>query len=391
MTERSRPMKVLVIDNYDSFTYNLVQYLGELGAEVEVVRNDRATVDELLDAAATSAASSRRARARPNEAGISLEAVRRLPEAGIPTLGVCLGHQAIAQAFGGAVVRTRRCTARRRRIEHDGRTIFARARRAAHGRALPLAGRRRRAARLPGGAARGGGVVMGVRHRELPVEGVQFHPESVLTEQGQELLAQLPRRPASDVRSRRPVDAQSDPHAARSTRSPRADGPERGARPRRCSPRSWAARSRETQIAGFLIALRTKGETVEELAGLARTMRELAAHVPVDARRPARHRRHRRRAQHFNVSTTAALVAAGAGCAVAKHGNRSATSRSGSADVLEALGARIDLAPAAVARCIEEVGFGFMFAPAHHQATRFVVPGAPRAGGAHDLQLPRAR
>lgn len=130
----------------------------------------------------------------------------------------------------------------------------------------------------------------------------------------------------------------------------------------------------ETQIAGFLIALRTKGETVQELAGLAATMRGLAAHVLterhdlLDTAGTGGGRR------TFNVSTTAALVAAGAGCAVAKHGNRSATSSSGSADLLEALGARIDLVPEAVARCIEEAGFGFMFAPAHHQATRFVVP-----------------
>jgi anthranilate phosphoribosyltransferase len=130
----------------------------------------------------------------------------------------------------------------------------------------------------------------------------------------------------------------------------------------------------DVEIAGFLIALRTKGETVDELAGLARTMRALAAPVRTGREdlldtagtgggRPT-----------FNVSTTAALIAAGAGCAVAKHGNRSATGLSGSADVLEALGARIDLAPDAVAACIDEVGFGFMFAPAHHQATRFVVP-----------------
>jgi anthranilate phosphoribosyltransferase len=130
----------------------------------------------------------------------------------------------------------------------------------------------------------------------------------------------------------------------------------------------------ESQIAAFLIALRTKGETVAEIAGLASTMRALA--TPVATRRGdlldtagtggGRHT--------FNVSTTAALVAAGAGCAVAKHGNRSATRASGSADVLEALGVRIDLTPADVAACIDEVGFGFMFAPLHHAATRFVIP-----------------
>jgi anthranilate phosphoribosyltransferase len=130
----------------------------------------------------------------------------------------------------------------------------------------------------------------------------------------------------------------------------------------------------EVQIAGFLIALRTKGETIDELAGLARTMRRLAAHVTVerddlvDTAGTGGGRR------TFNVSTTAALIAAGAGCTVAKHGNRSATGLSGSADLLEALGARIDLGPMAVARCIEEVGFGFMFAPTHHQATRYVMP-----------------
>src|SRR6185312_802160 len=130
----------------------------------------------------------------------------------------------------------------------------------------------------------------------------------------------------------------------------------------------------EVQIAGFLIALRAKGETESELAGLARTMRALAARVEcgrddlldtagTGGGRPT-----------FNVSTTAALIAAGAGCAVAKHGNRSATGLSGSADVLEALGVRIDLGPEEVARCIRDAGFGFMFAPAHHGATRHVIP-----------------
>jgi anthranilate phosphoribosyltransferase len=129
----------------------------------------------------------------------------------------------------------------------------------------------------------------------------------------------------------------------------------------------------EAETAAFLIALRTKGETVAEIAGLARTMRELAAPVDVEGDlvdtagtgggRPT-----------FNVSTTAAFIAAGAGCRVAKHGGRSNTSQCGSADVLEALGASIELEPAAVADCIESVGFGFMFAPRHHQAMKYVVP-----------------
>jgi anthranilate phosphoribosyltransferase len=132
-------------------------------------------------------------------------------------------------------------------------------------------------------------------------------------------------------------------------------------------------RSSEAETAGFLIALRTKGETVGEIAGLATAMRELALRVEageglVDTAGTGGGR------PTFNVSTTAAFVAAGAGCRVAKHGNRSATSQCGSADVLEALGARLDLEPGEVADCIEAVGFGFMYAPKHHVAMRYVVP-----------------
>src|SRR5437763_6626536 len=130
----------------------------------------------------------------------------------------------------------------------------------------------------------------------------------------------------------------------------------------------------EIQSAGFLIALRTKGETVDEVAGLAKTMRELALRVDVGADNLVDTAGTGGGAPSFNVSTTAALLAAAAGATVAKHGNRSATGRCGSADVLEALGARIDLEPAAISECISDVGFGFMFAPVHHQAMRNVVP-----------------
>ena len=130
----------------------------------------------------------------------------------------------------------------------------------------------------------------------------------------------------------------------------------------------------DAQTGAFLIALRAKGETVDELVGLARTMRNLALRVEVPGDELLDTAGTGGGTPTFNVSTTAALVAAGAGCRVAKHGNRSATSLSGSADLLEALGARIDLEPEAVADCIEDVGFGFMFAPRHHAATKHVVP-----------------
>ena len=181
-------MRVLVLDNYDSFTYNLVQYLGELGAEIETVRNDRASVDQLLAGGYERCVVSP-GPCTPNEAGISLEAVRRLPEAGVPTLGVCLGHQALAQAFGGTVRVHEPVHGKATTIEHDGRTIFK-------GLSPSLTVGRYHSLivqdELPGclqESARGGGVLMGLRHRELPIEGVQFHPESILTEGGHRMLA----------------------------------------------------------------------------------------------------------------------------------------------------------------------------------------------------------
>ena len=179
--------RILVIDNYDSFTYNLVQYLGELGAEVEAVRNDAASVDDLLgrtwDRVVVSPGP-----CTPNEAGISIEAMRRFPEAGVPTLGVCLGHQSLAQAFGGKVVRHLPVHGKTTEIEHDGSGLFA-------GLPSPLTVGRYHSLvvdpELPAvlePTAWGGGVLMAMRHRELPALGVQFHPESVLTPDGKRLL-----------------------------------------------------------------------------------------------------------------------------------------------------------------------------------------------------------
>ncbi len=181
-------MKVLIVDNYDSFTYNLVQYLGELGAELDVVRNDKASVDELLGRGADRLVVSP-GPCTPAEAGISVEAIRRFAEAGTPVLGVCLGHQSLVEAFGGRTVQGEPVHGKEAEIEHDGRHVYA-------GLPSPLvAGRYHSLVAdpdLPDAlelSASLGDVVMGARHRELPAEGVQFHPESVLTPHGKHLLA----------------------------------------------------------------------------------------------------------------------------------------------------------------------------------------------------------
>jgi anthranilate synthase/aminodeoxychorismate synthase-like glutamine amidotransferase len=180
--------KVLVIDNYDSFTYNLVQYLGELGAEMEVVRNDKATVAELLARGADRLVVSP-GPCTPAEAGISGAAIRAFAEAGTPVLGVCLGHQAMVEVFGGKVVQGEPVHGKEAEVEHDGKAIYA-------GLPTPMVAGRYHSLiadpDLPAElelTASLDGIVMGARHRELPAEGVQFHPESVLTPQGKSLLA----------------------------------------------------------------------------------------------------------------------------------------------------------------------------------------------------------
>jgi anthranilate synthase/aminodeoxychorismate synthase-like glutamine amidotransferase len=180
-------MSTLIVDNYDSFTYNLVQYLGELGAEIDVVRNDEETVDQLLARAPERVIVSP-GPCTPNEAGVSTDAIRAFAEAGTPVLGVCLGHQAMAVAFGGGFMLGEPVHGKTAAVEHDGRTIF-------RDLESPLVAGRYHSIvvdpALPDCLERSawfGDTVMAIRHRELPAEGVQFHPESVLTGDGKQLL-----------------------------------------------------------------------------------------------------------------------------------------------------------------------------------------------------------
>ncbi len=180
---------LLLIDNYDSFTYNLYQYLGELGAETKVVRNDELTVAEALALRPSSVVISP-GPGNPDEAGISLDLIRALPPE-VPLLGVCLGHQALGQAYGGRIVRAPRIMhGKTSAIHHDGRGVFA-------GLPQPFTATRYHSLViaedsvpdcLEVSARTGDGVIMAARHRSLPQEGVQFHPESILTSAGKDLL-----------------------------------------------------------------------------------------------------------------------------------------------------------------------------------------------------------
>ena len=182
---------LLVIDNYDSFTYNLVQYLGELGAEVEVRRNNQVTVDEIEQSLRPERIVISPGPATPDEAGITLNVIERLAGK-IPLLGVCLGHQAIGQAFGGKVIRAPELMhGKASEVRHDGKTIFAGLNdhfKAGRYHSL-IVEKQSLPSCLEISAFTSDDIIMGLRHRELKVEGVQFHPESILTPEGKQLLA----------------------------------------------------------------------------------------------------------------------------------------------------------------------------------------------------------
>jgi anthranilate synthase component 2 len=183
-------MRLLMIDNYDSFTYNLVQYLGELGSEVDVVRNDETAVDDLLGRGAQGLVISP-GPGEPSQAGVSVESITAFAGRGIPVLGVCLGHQSIGAAFGARIVRARSIMhGKVSEVEHDGRGLF-------EGVANRFEATRYHSlvideSSLPDcleiSARTDDGEIMGVRHREQAIEGVQFHPESIMTVEGKRLL-----------------------------------------------------------------------------------------------------------------------------------------------------------------------------------------------------------
>lgn len=343
-----------MIDNYDSFTYNLVQALRSFGKEVRVVKNDEIDVAGIA-ALRPEAIVFSPGPGNPDAAGVTLAAVKAFAGR-MPMLGVCLGHQAVAQAFGAKIVPAK-CLmhGKTSRIRHDGRGLFA---------GLPqgmevmryhsLAVDRNT---LPDcfevSAETEDGEVMGLRHKTLPIESLQYHPESIGTPEGLEQLRNFV-------------------NAGRRVKLPSGDSQVTNAR--RVMASLMRGEMTESEIAAMLTEYNSRGVTPEILVGSVIAMREAGVKVDlggidaVDVVGTGGDGHHT-----FNISTAAAFIAAGAGVAVAKHGNVAATSKCGSADVLKALGYDLALPPDEVARCVREVGVGFLFAKELHPAMRYAA------------------
>lgn len=362
---------IVIIDNYDSFTYNIVQHLGELGAETCVFRNDRTTPEAIEALHPSHIVISPGPGTPERDAGIANDVIRRF-HGRVPILGVCLGHQCIAHVFGAQVGRAERLMhGKTSRILHQGGTLF-------QGIPSPFEATRYHSlivheplpevlevmARTPEGE------IMAIRHREAPTWGVQFHPESILTPYGKRLLGNFIALGMAPVTTS-PGEEMTLPLAIERALQREHLSAEEA---EQVMMRIMSGEATPAQIGAYLAALRAKGETVAEIVGFARAMRRQATAV-----RPSRHPlvdtcgTGGDGAHTFNLSTAAGLVVAGAGVAVAKHGNRSVSSRCGSADVLQALGVRLDLSPEQIAQCIDEVGFGFLFAPALHPAMKHAI------------------
>ncbi len=372
---------ILVIDNYDSFTYNLVQYLGELGYTIKVRRNDAITLDEIATMKPDHIVISP-GPGTPDDAGISLELIKRFHQE-IPILGVCLGHQAIGQAFGGRIVRAKQLMhGKVSSIEHNGRGIF-------HKLPSPFTATRYHSLLVDEpmpdcldvtARPKNGGEVMALRHKEYPVVGVQFHPESILTEYGHAMLRNFLQGVDSQAEVQPPPPTSKEaiilmPIKTAVSKLMRGEAltlEEAEA----VMSQIMEGDATPAQIGAYLVALRMKGETVAEITGSARAMRHAAVAVHpltpptelVDTCGTGGDG-----SGTFNISTTAAFVVAGTGQKVAKHGNRAASSKSGSADVLVALGVNLDIPPQAVAEAIDEVGIGFLFAVKHHPAMKHAI------------------
>lgn len=368
---------ILLIDNYDSFTYNLYQQIGSIYPDIKVVRNDMITLDE-IEKLAPEALVISPGPGYPNEAGISVDAIRRFAGK-IPILGVCLGHQSIAEAFGGKIVRALE-------PKHGKASMITVNNSTPLFKGMPEKIKAARyhsliveKASLPECleviAEDEDGQIMALRHKELAVYGVQFHPESVLTDLGKSMISNFLSEIAGISGFEKVAVPLPDSERKALMKYIRIVSEEKDLTPAEAEDAMdiiMSGGATDAQIAGFLAFLRAKGETTDEITGFARIMRKKASIVPTSKSAVDIVGTGGDLAGSFNISTTSSFVIAGTGLNVAKHGNRSVSSKSGAADVLESLGVKISLSPAQASACIQNVGISFLFAQSFHSSMRFV-------------------
>ncbi len=375
---------ILLIDNYDSFTYNLYQAIGVLNNDIKVVRNDEITIEE-IEKLHPQAIVVSPGPCYPKDAGISVETIRHF-SGKIPIFGVCLGHQSIAEAFGGHIVHAaEQMHGKQTTIEIDNtQPIFKGLKNkidAARYHSLIV-----EKESLPDCLEIIGtddrGQIMALKHREHQTYGVQFHPESILTEYGSVIIADFLRIAGIDIAA---TEITVVPDSERTELKPYIAKVVDGQHLTRDEARNaidiiMGDRATNAQTAALLTAMRMNVETIDEITGCAEGMRDKMAKVPHNSEVLEIVGTGGDLAQSFNISTTSSFVVSACGQAVAKHGNRSVSSRSGAADVLEALGVKIASTPEKAAACIDEVGVSFLFAQSYHKAMRFVGPVRAQSG-----------
>jgi len=368
---------ILLIDNYDSFTYNLYQQIGAIYHDIKVCRNDMISL-EAIERLSPEAIVISPGPGYPGDAGISVEAIKHFAGK-IPILGVCLGHQAIAEAFGGEIVRAQKPM-------HGKSSVISINSKAPLFKGMPekiKVGRYHsltiEKSSLPDDleiiAEDENGQIMAVRHKEYPICGVQFHPESILTELGSSIISNF----LSEIAKLNGFERVSVPlpdserKALMKYIKTVSEGTDLSLEEAEDAMNIiMSGEATDAQIAGFLALLRIKGETAEEITGFAKIMRQKASIVPTSKAAVDIVGTGGDLAGSFNISTTASFVIAGTGLNVAKHGNRSVSSKSGAADVLESLGVKIALSPVQASACIQNVGISFLFAQSFHSSMRFV-------------------
>ena len=360
---------LVLIDNYDSFTYNLVQYFGELGADIRVFRNDQVSMYQLVALNPSHLVISPGPGEPIKDDGISSEAIRHFTGK-IPVLGVCLGHQSLGAVFGGKVDRAQRLMhGKTSKVTHNGQGIFKDI-------PSPFEAMRYHSLvvydpipdELEVTAITPEEEIMGLKHRQHPTYGVQFHPESILTEHGKQILKNFldlsPAPPKGEQAMLKPFIAKAINRTDLSAEEAE-----------QAMNIIMTGQATPAQIGAYLVALRMKGETIPEITGSVRAMRTNAVKVKLNHNGPVYDivGTGGDGAHTFNISTAAAFVLAGTGRKVAKHGNRAASSQCGSADVLSALGVNLELTAEQVAQAIEQIGIGFMFAPKFHPAMKHAI------------------